>query len=297
MLMDAMHIEALRVYCDLVELKSFTKTAQRNKITQSAVSQQIGVLERTFKSLLVERSKRQFRTTREGEVVYEYCKKICQLQEEMESRMQGLKMVLSGSIRLAVIYVFGLHGLPPYLRAFLAQYPSVNVHVEYRHAQDIYDDVLDGAVDLGIVAYPQPNPDLAVVPFRRDKLAVICHPQHRLAGPALIPLSNLSGEKFVSFQEEVPIRHAVDMILRHHDVQVERVMEFDNIETVKRAVEIAAGVSIVPETTVVQEVAVGSLVKLDIADDTFYWPLAIIHRKDKVLTPAMKEFMSALRVA
>ena len=61
-----MQIESLKVFCDLVETESFTKAAQINNVTQSAVSQQISSLERIFKSLLIERSKKQFRLTREG---------------------------------------------------------------------------------------------------------------------------------------------------------------------------------------------------------------------------------------
>ena len=66
-----MQIESLKVFCDLAETESFTKAAQINNVTQSAVSQQISSLERTFKSLLIERSKKKFRLTREGQVLYE----------------------------------------------------------------------------------------------------------------------------------------------------------------------------------------------------------------------------------
>src|SRR5512142_384753 len=150
-----MQIESLKVFCDLTETESFSKAAQINNVTQSAVSQQISSLERQFKSLLIERSKKKFRLTREGQVLYEYSKQIIQTFESLEHKLQEIKEIVSGTIRIATIYSIGLHDLPPYLKKFLKQYPTVNVHVEYRRANQVYEDILSNVVDLGLVAYPQ----------------------------------------------------------------------------------------------------------------------------------------------
>src|SRR3954464_1242229 len=149
-----MQIESLKVFCDLTETESFTKAAQVNKVTQSAVSQTIGALEKKFKSLLIERSKKNFRLTPEGDVLYEFSKKILGTYESLTSKLQEIENVVSGSIRVATIYSIGLHILPPYLKQFLKSYPSVNLHVEYRRANQVYDDVIGNVVDLGLVAYP-----------------------------------------------------------------------------------------------------------------------------------------------
>src|SRR5215831_10151466 len=149
-----MQIESLKVFCDLAETESFTRAAQINAVTQSAVSQTISALERHFKSLLIERSKKNFRLTPEGEVLYDYSKRILQSHDSLHSKLQELEGVISGNIRVATIYSIGLHLLPPYVKKFLKNYPSVNVHVEYRRANQVYEDVLGNIVDLGLVAYP-----------------------------------------------------------------------------------------------------------------------------------------------
>ena len=149
-----MQIESLKVFCDLAETESFTKTAQINSITQSAVSQQISSLERQFKSLLIERSKKRFRLTREGKVLYDYSKQIIQTYDSLFSKLQEIQDIISGTIRVATIYSIGLHDLPPYIKKFLKSYPTVNVHVEYRRSNQVYEDVLSNVVDLGLVAYP-----------------------------------------------------------------------------------------------------------------------------------------------
>jgi LysR family transcriptional regulator, transcriptional activator of the cysJI operon len=290
-----MQIESLKVFCDLAETESFTKAAQINHVTQSAVSQQISSLERQFKSLLIERSKKKFRLTREGQVLYEFSKQIIQTYESLHSRLQEIKDIISGTIRVATIYSIGLHDLPPYMKKFLKSYPTVHVHVEYRRANQVYEDVLGNVVDLGLVAFPSKDPKLEVVSLRKDNMVLICHPQHPLAKFKTIKLSAISGQKFIAFEPDIPTRKAIDRILKDNNVAVLPVMEFDNIETVKRAVEIDAGISIVPQGTILQEVSKQTLTQIQFEDAEFYRQLAAIHKKNKVLSPAMKQFLSILK--
>ncbi|MCI0538844.1 MAG: LysR family transcriptional regulator [Verrucomicrobiales bacterium] len=290
-----MQIESLKVFCDLAETESFTKAAQINQITQSAVSQQISSLEKQFKSLLIERSKKKFRLTREGQVLYEYSKQIIQTYDLLHTKLQEIKDIVSGTIRIATIYSIGLHDLPPYMKRFLKSYPTVNVHVEYRRSNQVYEDVLGNVVDVGLVAYPGKDTKIEVVPLRRDRLVLICHPHHAFARNKSVQLKELTGQKFIGFEPDIPTRKAIDRILRDQNVTVQHVMEFDNIETVKRAVEIDAGISIVPQGTIIQEVVKQTLVEVDLADGEFYRPLAAIYKKNKVLSPAMKQFLAIMK--
>lgn len=290
-----MQIESLKVFCDLAETESFTKAAQINGVTQSAVSQQISSLERHFKSLLIERSKKKFRLTREGQVLYEYSKQIIQTYDALGSKLQEIKDIISGTIRVATIYSVGLHDLPPYIKRYLKQYPTVHIHVEYRRANQVYEDVLGNVVDIGLVAYPTRDSKLEIVALKRDPMVLIVHPQHPLAKSKALKLGAIAGQKFIAFEPDIPTRKAIDKVLKERSVSVHPVMEFDNIETVKRAVEIDAGISIVPQGTVVQEVAKQTLAAIPFEDAEFYRPLAAIYKKNKVLSPAMKQFLSILK--
>ncbi len=290
-----MQIESLKVFCDLAETESFTKAAQINGVTQSAVSQQISSLERQFKSLLIERSKKKFRLTREGQVLYDYSKQIIQTYDGLHSKLQEIKDIISGTIRVATIYSIGLHDLPPYIKRFLKDYPTVHVHVEYRRANQVYEDVFSNVVDLGLVAYPTKDAKLEIVPLRKDPLVLICHPQHPFSKQKSVKLKAVADQKFVGFEPDIPTRKALDKVLKEYGVEVKNVMEFDNIETVKRAVEIDAGVSIVPQGTVAQEIAKQTLTALPIEDAEMFRPLAAIYKKNKVLSPAMKQFISIIK--
>src|ERR1043166_7932513 len=279
-----MQIESLKVFWDLAETESFTRAAQINHVTQSAVSQQISSLERQFKSLLIERSKKKFRLTREGQVLYEYSKQIIQTYEGLQSKLQEIKDIVSGTIRVATIYSLGLPDLPPYLKKFLKSYPTVNVHVEYRRANQVYEDVLGNVVDLGLIAYPNKDSKLEIVPLRKDTLVLICHPQHPFAKQKRVKLKSLAGQKFIGFEADIPTRKALDKIFKEHNVAVTNVMEFDNIETVKRAVEIDAGVSVVPLATISQEISKQTLAAVEFDDADLFRPLAAIYKKNKVLS-------------
>jgi DNA-binding transcriptional LysR family regulator len=290
-----MQIESLKVFCDLTETESFTKAAQINGVTQSAVSQQISSLERQFKSLLIERSKKKFRLTREGQVLYDYSKQIIAHYDALHSKLQEIKDIISGTIRVATIYSIGLHDLPPYVKRFLKSYPTVNIHVEYRRSNQVYEDVLGNVVDLGLVAYPMKDVKLEVIPIKRDPLVLVTHPHHPFAKHKLVKLKTLAGQKFIGFEPDIPTRKAIDKVLRDHHVEVNHVMEFDNIETVKRAVEIDAGIAIVPHSTITQEIQKQTLAAISLDDADMYRPLAAIYKKNKVLSPAIKQFLAIIK--
>ena len=290
-----MQIESLKLFCDLAETTSFTKAAKINGVTQSAVSQQISSLETKFDAVLIERSKKKFSLTKEGNTLYKYSKQIIQTYDELRHKIQEIQNVVTGSIKVVTIYSIGLHELPPYLKKFLKKHPTVNVSVEYRRATQLYEDIVTGMADIGLVAYPQKDPRLQVTSLAEDMLVLICHPDHPLAQQPKVKLSEIASHKFIAFEPDIPTRRAIDKILRDRNVEVDHAMEFDNIETVKRAVEIDAGISIVPRSPVAQEVAKETIAMVEIEDEKFYRPLAAVHKKSKVLSPAMKEFLKLLK--
>ena len=290
-----MQIENFKIFADLVETKSFSKSAKINAITQSAVSQQARAMERHFKILLIDRSQKQFQLTREGQRVYEAAKDLLHSYDKLLSELQEMKKVISGTIRMSTIYSIGLHELPPYIKRFLVDYPSVNVRVEYRRSNLVYEDILHNSVDFGLVAFPVKTRQIEQIPFRNDRLVLITHPKHPLTKhTGGVELKALAGQKFIGFDPDIPTRKAVDQIFRDYKLEIEPVMEFDNIETVKRAVEIDHGIAIVPQATVLQEEKQGTLSVLTFKNKEFTRPLAILHRKGRVLTPAMKKFIETL---
>lgn len=289
-----MHVENLKIFCDLVESHSFSRAARLNGITQSAVSQQLRAMERGFGAVIMDRSQKQFHLTPEGQKLYEGAKDLLHRYEKLVSELQEMRKVISGTIHISTVYSIGLHELPPFIKRFLSEYPSVNARVEYRRSNLVYEDVLGNSVDMGLVAYPQKIRQLEIVPFMEDRLVLIVHESHPLASRKTVSVEDLRNERFIGFDQDIPTRKATDQIFRASKIEIEPVMEFDNIETVKRAVEINAGIALVPATTVENEVARGVIKAIPMRGRQFVRPLSIIYRKSRVLTPAMKKFIATL---
>ena len=290
-----MQIETLKVFCDLVESRSFSRAATRNFLTQSAVSQQIKNLESRFETQLLRRDGKTVTTTPAGRILYERSRTILENFEHMQLEMKSTGQDMAGSVRVAAIYSVGLYEISVVVKTFLKIYPKVNLDVEYTKGARVYEYCLQGAVDMGIVTYPESRQGLQIMPLPADKLVLICAPDHLFARRHQIDIRKLNGQNYIAFEKGMASQRALDRIFREHDIQVRMVMEFDNIETIKRSVEIGAGVSIVPLLSVQKEVQSGALAQVNFAQKTFYRQLGIIVRKRQLLSPAARKFIDLLQ--
>ena len=289
-----MNIQNFKIFSDLVESESFSRAAKLNGITQSAVSQQLRSMEKHFDVLIVDRRQKRFRLTREGQTLHTTAKKILHIYNTLSIELQEMKKVISGTIHISTVYSIGLHGLPPYVKAFLTKFPKVNIRIEYRRANMVYEDVLSNTIDLGLVAFPQKHKQLEILPFDDDELVITVSPEHPFAQREAVDIQELANQKFIGFEPDIPTRKATDAIFKEEKIEVIPVMEFDNVETVKRAVEINAGIAVVPQTTVANEESQGLLKVVKFKDKTYHRPLALIHRKGRILTPAMRKLIELL---
>lgn len=290
-----MHIQNFKTFCDLVETKSFSKAARLNEVTQSAVSQQLKAMESHYDMLIIDRNQKKFRLTPQGTVLYSTFKEILVLYEKLNCEIQEMRNIVSGTIQISTVNSIGLHELPPYLKSFIKDFPSVNARVEYRRANLVYEDVLHGSADIGLVAFPVNHKELTTINFAQDELVVAMNPEHSLANKKALSISDLRGEEFISFERDIPTRKATDEMLSNAGVDISVVMEFDNVETVKRALEINAGIAILPRHTVLNETERKQLVAIKLDNGIHVRPLAIIHKKNRILTPALRSFVELMK--
>lgn len=291
-----MQLETLKIFCDLAETRSFSQAAERNFVTQSAVSQQVRGLEERFKRRLLERvrGRREVRLTDAGAAFYEESRNVLAAYAQLQERLRGLDGHVSGTVRVATVYSIGLHELPTAVRRFMALYPSAKIDLEYSRTTRIVRDVLSGAVELGVLAYPEKRRGLTIVPLPGDRLVLICPPSHPLAKRRKVKASALQGQDFVLFERDIPTRRATDRILKSHGVTVRRVAEFDNIETIKRAVEVGFGLGLVPRPSVVDEERRGQLAVVALAEPEWTRSVGVIHRSDRQPTAAARKFIELL---
>lgn len=290
-----MQLESLKMFVDVVETGSFSRAAQLNHVTQSAVSQQIRALENRYEQRLLSRSARQVTPTPAGERLFRGCKEILARFSEVEQEIREQASEISGTCNVSSIYSVGLHELHTIQKELLRTHPKVNVRLNYRRSDQVYDDVILGAADLGLVAYPQARAGVDIIPFREDRLALIVPPTHALAGKGKVSMNALMGLPFIAFDREAPSRKGIDKLFRDKNMELNPTMEMDNVETIKRAVELGLGVSILPLPTVQQEISTGSLVAKPFTEPGFTRPIGILVRKGKYLSRASQAVLDSFK--
>jgi DNA-binding transcriptional LysR family regulator len=291
-----MHIETLKVFCDLVDLQSFSLAAERNFVTQSAVSQQIRSLEDKFKRRLLERvrGRRDVKLTSAGEVFYREARHVLDSYDHLQESLRGIVGKIGGTVKVSTIYSVGLHELPGKVREFMSKYPTAKIDLEYTRTTRIVRDVLNGTVELGIVAFPEARRGLTITQMPENRLVLICPNDHKFAGRTQIKAKDLNGQDFVHFERDVPTRKATDRILKAHGAEVTRVAEFDNIETIKRAVEVGFGLAILPYPAVIEAERKGLLSVVKLAEKEWVRPVGVLYRSDRNLSVAAKKFIQLL---
>jgi DNA-binding transcriptional LysR family regulator len=288
-------MESLKVFCDIVRYRSFSQAARAWGLTQSAASQIVSQLEKRLEVQLINRSVRPLQLTALGQMYYDGCRGLIQQYDELEASVRNAQSELAATVRVAAIYSVGLGDMGQHVERFGVRYPNARVQIDYLHPDRVYERVLDGTADLGLVSFPRKSRELAALPWRDEEMVLTCPPGHPLAGLRRVAVTQLAGEKYVGFDKGLVIRREVDRFLREHDTAVDVALEFDNIENIKKAVEIAAGIALLPEPTVRKEVLAGSLVAVPLEGGRFVRPLGVIYRRNQRLSSSAQCFLDLLR--
>jgi DNA-binding transcriptional LysR family regulator len=291
-----MHLRNIEFFCDVVAFRSFSKAADSHHVSQSTVSQAIHLIEKKLNTKLIDRSKRPMELTKAGEIYFKGCKETLANYKLTESRVRECEGALSGDIRVTAIYSAGLLKMETTAKSLEDQYPLTSVQINYLHPDEVYDSIKKDEADFGIVSFPREGGDYRSIPWQEQEMILAIHPDHRLAGySGPLPLTELNQERFIAFTPELPIRKRTDRWLKDAKVQVNIAHEFDNVENIKRDVEIGAGIAIIPLPTVRKELETGSIRILHFDSQNLIRPLGIVCKRHKKLSQAAEKFVELLR--
>jgi DNA-binding transcriptional LysR family regulator len=290
-----MHLRFVEVFCDVAQRRSFSKGAAAQNVSQSSASQAVSMLEKRLGMKLIDRSKRPLELTPAGRVYYDGCRDLLTRFRAIEDRVRQVHDRVAGTVRVAAIYSVGLMQMEQSEQKFAELYPEARLRVEYLHPDQVYEQVQNDEADLGLVSFPRHGGEIVSVDWQEQPIVLVTPPSHRLAGRRGIQLAELDGEDFVGFTQDLTIRREVDRWLKRAKIAVNVVHEFDNIETIKRAIEIGAGAALLPAPTVWQEISSGSLIAIPITDVDLFRPLGIVHKRSQQLTTAVQKFIELLQ--
>ncbi len=290
-----MQLDALKLFCDVIRLQSFSRAAKENQVTQSRASQTVHLLEKHLGVTLIDRTQRPWKLTTAGKIYFEGCRNVLDQYTALENSVRLKSAEADAVVRVSSIYSVGIAYMKQFIEKFKGFHPHTQVHLEYLHPEKVYETVLNEEVDLGIISYPQALRGITVIPWRKERMVVVCPPEHALASQRAIPVSKLKNEKFVHFDRGLSIRRDIERFLKRHEITVEVVLEFDNIEALKRAVEAATGIAILPLPTLEREIRIGTLKAVPFVKEELYRPLGIIHRYGKKFGEGTSRFIEMLK--
>ncbi|MDR1491338.1 MAG: LysR family transcriptional regulator [Planctomycetaceae bacterium] len=287
-----MNIDTIRIFCDVVLHQSFSRGASVNDVSQSAATQSIHRLERNLGVQLVDRSRRPFILTPEGQICYDGFRTLLESYDTVVSLVQTLNNKECGIIKLGSVYSVGPYDLNNAIRQFLKVFPKTKIQFSQFHTEEIYQEILTSAIDFGVVAYPMATTEITTVPLPPSKMVVVCSPGNPLTQQKYVQLEQLHGIDFIAYERDMVVRKEIDRQLRQLLVSVNVVAEYENIEMLKQAVEIGLGVSILPENAVKDEINLQRLYALPISTPKIEVPVGIIYKQGKVFSQSMTRFIS-----
>ncbi len=289
-----MHFRTLELFCTIAEQRSFSKTAAVHHLTQSAVSQAIQHLEESLGVQLIDRSTRPLVLTTAGKTYHRGLRGVLRSYERLEQEVRSISKQLSGQITIGTIYSVGLSYMPEATEEFARLHPDVDVKMEFGSVQRVVEMVTEGEVDFGLVSFPKNTKQIQCVDWQQEPMRIICSSKHPLATQNEVSLSQLMGIEMVGFDRTLTLRQEIDRCLAKAGVSVNVRMEFDNADSMVRAIQASRGIGIVPEAAVRRETANGSLRVVACRELRMVRPLGIIFRRSGRLSGAASEFGSLL---
>jgi DNA-binding transcriptional LysR family regulator len=233
--------------------------------------------------------------TQAGEILFGATREIMASITAAEQRIEELKGLRGGKLTLTASFPIGIYFLPGILATFRRQYPAVAVSLDISLHERIIARILANKVDLGLVSHEVDDPRLTSSEFMTDELVLIVPRGHRWAKKKSIKPKELLEETTIVAARGAGIRAVVEERLRGKGVALKNVLDFGNLEGVKRAVEVGLGVSVQPKTVVQREISDGSLAVLSVSGMDAELTYFCVYRKDKHLSNAVRAFMGLLQ--
>jgi len=289
-----LQLRSLEIFTDVAQLRSFSKAATARGISQSAVSQSVQHLEESLGVQLIDRSSRPLSLTRAGQTFHHGLRDILSSYHRLESQVITAGQTVAGTLRIAAIYSVGLSYMPDAKEEFRQLFPDVDIRIDYGRNETVIEHLLGGEAEMGLVSYPRATKDIVVVPWQKEPLRLVCAPRHPLAKQTEATLADLDRMEMVGFDRSLELRRAIDQSLKRVGLRVDFRTEFDNADSIVRAIQANDGIGFLPEAAVRRETASGSLRVVACRALRMTRPLGIIYRRSCRPSRAGYEFGSLL---
>lgn len=291
-----MNLSYLKLFNTLATELSFSKAASLLYISQPAVSIQIKKLEEDMGFKLFDRVGKQLHLTENGEILYQYTKKIFDLVDEADAVLTKKYTILKGVVEIGVSNTPGTYIIPRILSEYSESFPEIITNLHIGNTFEVEKMVLENRVDFAIkggdVMY---NSKLYVEWLAEDEVIFITSPNSFLAGQEYVDICELANTKFILHEKNSRLYNLVHHILEELSLLDNVTMTVGHVDAIKQAVRLELGIAAVPLSTVEDELKSGSLCQFRIKDKNWFYPYNLLYNKERHRSPASRMLMELVR--
>jgi DNA-binding transcriptional LysR family regulator len=289
-----MTLEDLRVFATVAAARSFSKAARTLNRTQSAVSQAVRRLEAALGETLIDRSSRDGTLTDAGTVLLDYTSRLLRLAHEAGKAVADLRDVRTGRVLIGA-NEGAVHAVLPLVEAFLPRHPGVLVEIRRVHARQMAREVLERAVDFGVLTFDPQERDLASLAIGTDELVLLVAPNHPIARRRQVTMEEMGRLRVIAHNDPSPAREHVLRLYERRRTPLNICLSLPSLDGIKRAVETGLGVALLPRRCAQGELARGQLLQIHVPELRSPRPLRLVYRRAADLSHAAAAFLDVAR--
>ena len=272
-----LHVEG---FLEVARRGSVSRAAEALFITQPTLTARLHALEGELGVKLFVRTPRGMRLTDAGRAWVPYAERAMRALIEGRDVLDQVMTASAGHLMLAAAPAVSTYILPELLERFEAMHPRVEVSVRTGHSEELVTVVLRDEVQIGLGRMIQ-HPELELRPFHREELVLVCAPDHPFVKRRTVTMADVTNEKVIMFDRTSSYYEITHSAFAAARTRLKRYMELDSIEAAKKMVERGLGVSLLPATAVVRELATHDLSRVKVRDaPPMYNSIAAFRRRD-----------------
>jgi DNA-binding transcriptional LysR family regulator len=252
-----MDVRQLEMFRAVAEEGGFTRAAQRLKVSQSAVSRQVKLLEGELGGLLLHRTGKGVTVTAQGELLLKAANRIHRDLQDVAWEISETQKLQRGMLSLGGGMTVCMYVLPRLLKKFRSLYKEVDLRVTSGTSEAILRLVRNHQVDLGLLTLPIVATDLEVQPVLKEEMVVVTAPRHPLSRERTVDAKSLGRYPLVLFERGSNTRKVLDEFFLEQEIPTDVAMETENVEIIKAMVASGLGISVIPYAAIAHDMRSG----------------------------------------
>ena len=292
---DMMDVRDLEVFLSVARHLNFTRAGEEVHLSQPSVSVRMRQLEHDLGAKLFDHLGKKVALTEAGELLIPYATRVIAAMDDARHAIDELRGLERGALRIGASTTPGMYLIPRTIAQFKKRYPKIDVHLAVKGTRQIEEGVIRNEFDFGFVGGHLSGDEVDVLPWITDEIILIVPLDHPLAGKRGVTAQDLAGEKFILREQGSATRAVVATHLRRLHVDAEAVMEIENPESVKKAVQNGLGIAFISGFAAATDLKAKILVAVKIRNVEIRRELKIVYRKDKHLSQAAQAFIEMAR--